>query len=109
MTHNDKTPRMSAGASQKNLAAGGGGGLDAIVSQSLPKAKQQGLFPASSADDGVPVVRPIVLATRGRVEFAGHCPKCGQMHRHVHLGKTTAPCGARYNLQPRRGRMRKAA
>ncbi|MDW8805622.1 hypothetical protein P1P68_12720 [Streptomyces scabiei] len=109
MTHNDKTPRMSAGASQKNLAAGGGGGLEAIVSHPLPKAQQQGLFPAATADDGVPVVRPIALATRGRIEFAGRCPKCGQMHRHVHLGKTTAPCGARYNLQPRRRRMRKAA
>lgn len=109
MTQNDKTPRGLSGASHKNLAAGGGGGLDAIVSQPLPKAQQQGLFPASSATDDLPVVRPIALATRGRVEFTGRCPGCDGWHRHVHLGKVSGPCGARYNLQPKRGRMRRAA
>lgn len=109
MTQNDKTPRMVAGASQKNLAAGGGGGLGAIVSQPLPKAQQQGLFPASSTTDGLPIVRPIALATRGRVEFTGRCPGCDAWHRHVHLGNATGPCGTRYNLQPKRGRTRRAA
>lgn len=109
MSTNDKTPRVVAGASQKNLAAGGGGGLDAIVTHPLPKAQQQGLFPASSADDGVPVVRPIALATRGRVEFTGRCPRCDGWHRHIHLGKVTAPCGAQYRLEPKRGRTRRAA
>jgi hypothetical protein len=109
MTENAETPRVLAGASQKNLAAGGGGGLEAIVSHPLPKAQQPGLFPASSANDGLPVVRPIALATRGRVEFTGRCPRCDGWHRHIHLGKVTGPCGARYNLQPKRGRGRRAA
>lgn len=108
MTTNDETPRGVAGASQKNLAAGGGGGLEAIVSHPLPKAHQQGLFPESSAADGLPVVRPIALATRGRVEFTGRCPKCDGWHRHIHLGKVTGPCGARYRLEPRRGRRGRA-
>lgn len=109
MTQNEKTPRRVAGASQKNLAAGGGGGLEAIVSQPLPKAQQQGLFPAASTTDVLPVVRPIAIATRGRVEFTGRCPKCDGWHRHIHLGKVTGPCGGRYNLQPKRGRTRRAA
>jgi hypothetical protein len=109
MNQNDKTPRAESGASQKNLAAGGGGGLDAIVSQPLPKAQQQGLFPASSTTDGLPIVRPIAIATRGRVEFTGRCPKCDGWHRHIHLGKVTGPCGGRYSLQPKRGRTRRAA
>jgi hypothetical protein len=109
MTTNDKTPRVVAGASHKNLAAGGGGGLDAIVSHPLPKAQQPGLFPASSAHDGLPVVRPIAIVTRGRIEFTGRCPKCDGWHRHIHLGKVTAPCGGRYNLQPKRARTRRAA
>lgn len=67
-------------------------------------AHQTSLFPASDAVDGLPIVRPIALATRGRVEFTGHCPGCDAWHRHVHLGKVAGPCGTRYNLQPRRGR-----
>jgi hypothetical protein len=109
MTMNDKTPRGLSGASQKNLAAGGGGGLDAIVSHPLPKAQQQGLFPVSSTNDALPVVRPIALVTRGRVEFTGRCPKCDSWHRHVHLGAVSAPCGGRYRLEPKRGRARRAA
>lgn len=69
-------------------------------------ADQAELFPvdAGSVDDHLPVVRPIALATRGRVEFTGRCPKCDAWHRHIHLGKVTGPCGGRYRLQPKRGR-----
>lgn len=108
MNENSKTPRGLAGASER-LAAGGGVGLDAIVPQPLPPAQQQGLFPASSADDGLPIVRPLALATRGRVEFTGRCPNCDSWHRHVHLGAVRAPCGAQYRLEPRRGRRGRAA
>lgn len=87
MTTNAKTRRRQSGGSQEVLFADG---TDTTVSP-------------------LPVVRPIVLATRGRIEFAGRCPKCGQMHRHVSLGKTIAPCGCRYILQPHRGRTRRAA
>ncbi|WP_432020971.1 hypothetical protein [Streptomyces sp. 1222.5] len=99
MTQNSKAPRVVAGAPHKNLAAGSGGGLDAIVSHPLPKAHQQGLFPASPAEEHLPVVRPVVLVTRGRVEFMGRCWKCDGWHRHIHLGKVTAPCGGRYRLE----------
>jgi hypothetical protein len=69
-------------------------------------ADQAALFPVSSgvADDHLPVVRPIALATRGRVEFTGRCPRCDGWHRHIHLGKVTGPCGARYRLEPKRTR-----
>lgn len=74
-------------------------------------ADQAALFPVDSgvADDRLPVVRPIALATRGRVEFTGRCPRCDGWHRHIHLGKVTGPCGARYRLEPKRRRTRRAA
>ncbi|MDX3708792.1 hypothetical protein PV733_07360 [Streptomyces europaeiscabiei] len=110
MTENAETPRVLAGASQKNLAAGGGGGLEAIVSHPLPKAQQAELFHVDEATALYPIARPLPLATRGRTEYGVRCPKCGQMHRHVHLGLVDrAPCGARYYVQPKRGRGRRAA
>ncbi|GHD13282.1 hypothetical protein GCM10010313_37930 [Streptomyces violarus] len=48
---------------------------------------------------------PMIMATRGRVEFAVRCPECGHLHRHVNLGIVDAPCGTSYNLGPRRGRV----
>jgi hypothetical protein len=69
---------------------------------------QAELFPVDSTDDSLPVVRPLALATRGRLEFTGRCPGCDEWHRHVHLGTVTGPCGTRYNLQPR-GRQGRAA
>lgn len=74
-------------------------------------AGQAALFPVDSGaiDGRLPVVRPIALATRGRVEFTGRCPRCDGWHRHIHLGKVTGPCGARYNLQPKHGRGRRPA
>lgn len=48
--------------------------------------------------------RPLVLITRGRVEYTAKCPGCSNWHRHRHLGDVRGPCGTRYELQPRRGR-----
>jgi hypothetical protein len=52
----------------------------------------------------VPRVRPYLIATRGRVEYAVRCPACKHMHRHISLGIHQGPCGAEYNVRPRRGR-----
>ncbi|MEU4012089.1 hypothetical protein AB0H30_27010 [Streptomyces pseudogriseolus] len=62
---------------------------------------QQSLFPA---EPGTLTARPLVLVTRGRVEYLAHCPKCRDWHRHVHLGNVTGPCGTDYELQARRER-----
>lgn len=84
MTTNAKTRRGLAGGSQQEVLFSGG-----TSTTVLP----------------LPVVRPIVLTTRGRIEFTGRCPKCEGWHRHIHLGVVRAPCGSQYNLQPaRRGR-----
>jgi hypothetical protein len=50
--------------------------------------------------------RPLVLITRGRVEFTAKCPGCDNWHRHRKLGDVQGPCGTFYELQPRRGRSR---
>jgi hypothetical protein len=47
----------------------------------------------------------MIVATRGRVEFAVRCPECGHLHRHISLGIVDAPCGTSYNLGIRRGRV----
>ncbi|MEU6339951.1 hypothetical protein ABZ883_03245 [Streptomyces sp. NPDC046977] len=63
---------------------------------------------AGGSDNTVPRVRrarPVLIATRGRIEFITRCPGCKHMHRHIHLGIVDAPCGASYNLGPRRGRV----
>ncbi|GGL30334.1 hypothetical protein GCM10010095_14320 [Streptomyces anthocyanicus] len=79
MTQNAQTPRGQAGASQEVLFAAEGGTVASVA-------------------------RPLVLITRGRVEFLAHCPGCRDWHRHVHLGNVTGPCGAEYELQPRRAK-----
>jgi hypothetical protein len=79
MTTKAKTRRGVADGSQQVLF---GGGTDTTVPR-------------------LPIVRPIALATRGRVEFTGRCPGCDAWHRHIHLGKVTGPCGASYDLRPR--------
>lgn len=79
---------------------------------SLPDGKvavQQQLFAGPEPTTDHPVARPFVLATRGRVEYGVRCPRCGEMHRHIFLGLVRAPCGARYYVQPKRGRTRRAA
>lgn len=78
MSTNTETPRHPSGGSQEVLFATGG--TDASVA------------------------RPLVLITRGRIEYLAHCPSCKDWHRHVHLGTVTGPCGTEYELQPRRGR-----
>ncbi|MFK4595724.1 hypothetical protein [Streptomyces pristinaespiralis] len=65
-----------------------------------PGPSQEVLF-AAGDKNAASVARPLVLVTRGRVEFLAHCPKCSDWHRHVHLGKVTGPCGTKYDLQPR--------
>ncbi|MGW3273968.1 hypothetical protein ACWDFH_21215 [Streptomyces kronopolitis] len=75
----------------------------AVAASIVPQAPDEthegnGLFPVDSQP---PIARPLVLVTRGRVEFLGRCPNCQNMHRHTHLGKVTGPCGAEYELQPK--------
>lgn len=72
-------------------------------------AEQQQLFAAPAPKTDHPIARPFLLATRGRTEYGVRCPKCGDMHRHVFLGLVRAPCGARYYVEPKRGRARRAA
>lgn len=79
MTRNAETRQGQTGGSQEVLFAAGGG-------------------------TAVSVARPLVLITRGRVEFLAHCPKCRDWHRHIHLGTVTGPCGTEYELQPRRAK-----
>lgn len=53
----------------------------------------------------LPRVRPYLVATRGRIEYVVRCPACKHMHRHITLGLHLSPCGAEYNIRPRRGRL----
>ncbi|AYL34825.1 hypothetical protein ACG2OD_32210 [Streptomyces sp. PDY-4] len=74
-------------------------GASPIVPQSAVDAHQgDALFPSEPA---TPIARPLVLVTRGRIEYLGRCPHCQNMHRHTHLGKVTGPCGREYELQPK--------
>lgn len=95
MTRNAEKGLLGTGPSQEDQAAGGSRSVVRMPHGS--DSAQQGLFPAS---DEPPIVRPIALATRGRVEFTGKCP-CGNWHRHVHLGLVTGPCGTEYRLMTR--------
>ncbi|MFI9610358.1 hypothetical protein ACIHCM_01380 [Streptomyces sp. NPDC052023] len=79
MSTNEETRQGQTGGSQEVLFAAGGGTAPSVA-------------------------RPLVLITRGRVEFLAHCPACKDWHRHVHLGTVTGPCGTEYELQPKRGR-----
>ncbi|MEV8036721.1 hypothetical protein [Streptomyces sp. NPDC086182] len=54
----------------------------------------------------MPIVRPLVVVTSGRIETAVRCPNCADWHRHVGLGKRRAPCGAIYRIQPRHAQSR---
>lgn len=97
MTMNAENRPWLAGGSQEDSAAGGKSA--ATVPQLSDNAHQgDGLFPAPPAP---PIARPLVLMTRGRVEYLGRCPHCRNMHRHTHLGKVTGPCGREYELQPK--------
>lgn len=81
MTTNAETRRLDSGGSQEVLFAAGGGTVPTV-----------------------PLARPVLVVTAGRVEYAARCPKCRDWHRHVSLGLKVAPCGTRYELAPRRGR-----
>ncbi|MER6402999.1 hypothetical protein ABT269_05585 [Streptomyces viridosporus] len=97
MTRNAETPRGLTGAFQEDSAAGGSSAV--TVPQLSDDAQQgDGLFPGEPAPA---IARPLVLVTRGRVEYLGRCPHCRNMHRHTHLGKVTGPCGREYELQPK--------
>lgn len=64
-----------------------------------------GITVAHASDNRQPLsARPLVLITRGRVEYTAKCPGCSNWHRHRHLGDVRGPCGTRYELQPRRRR-----
>lgn len=100
MTTNTNEPRevLAPGVREDQQAGGSGSAL------SLPHQTdglQQGLFPAEPAPLSA---RPLVLVTRGRVEYLARCPHCKDWHRHVHLGQVTGPCGTEYELQPRRAK-----
>lgn len=100
MTQNSSEPRRMRGAGVREDQAAGG----SRSAPSLPHASdgpQQGLFPVDPAPLSA---RPLVLITRGRVEYLAHCPNCRDWHRHVHLGNVTGPCGTEYELQSKRGR-----
>lgn len=89
MTANAETPRRLSGASREDR---GGGSIPATVAQ--PTDIPRGSLSA----------RPLVLITRGRIEYTAKCPGCGNWHRHRHLGDVKGPCGTCYELQPRRAR-----
>lgn len=77
--------------------------LDARSRQS--NAAVAPLTVAHGSDNRQPLsARPLVLITRGRVEYTAKCPGCSNWHRHRHLGDVRGPCGTRYELQPRRRR-----
>ncbi|MFI5671316.1 hypothetical protein [Streptomyces sp. NPDC051704] len=100
MTRNEKDPQQVATARGPKVSATNGS-TAASLSHSAPAAQQGGLFPGG---DTKPVARPLVLITRGRVEYLAYCPECRVMHRHVHLGNVTGPCGTEYELRSRQGR-----
>ncbi|WP_331448023.1 hypothetical protein [Streptomyces xanthochromogenes] len=85
MNRNAKKGRLDPGPSQKVSAASGS------TTTSLPQ----------TADNRQLSARPLVLITRGRVEFTAKCPGCSNWHRHRKLGDVEGPCGTQYELQPR--------
>ncbi|MEU3363869.1 hypothetical protein [Streptomyces pseudogriseolus] len=98
MTMNAEMPHGQGAAFQEDQAADG-----SRSAATVPQQPSQGdaLFPVTPAPLSA---RPLVLVTRGRVEYLAHCPNCRDWHRHVHLGNVTGPCGTEYELQSRRGR-----
>lgn len=96
MTQNAETPRAESGAFQEDLA---GGEAAPIVPHGTNSAHQgDALFPGEPT---IPIARPVVVMTTGRIEYAARCPKCRTWHRHISLGEKDAPCGAHYLLQPK--------
>ncbi|MEV5314265.1 hypothetical protein [Streptomyces sp. NPDC052610] len=97
MTMNAEKGPVVTAPSQEDSAAGG------KSAATVPQASPHG--DALFSIDPVPLTaRPLLLITRGRVEYLAHCPHCRDWHRHVHLGHVTGPCGTEYELQPRRAK-----
>lgn len=96
MTERTETRQGLTGGSQEVSATSGA--TTSSLPQATDRAQQQGLFPT---DDHLPVARPVVVMTSGRIEYAARCPECRCWHRHVSLGEKDAPCGAHYLLQPK--------
>lgn len=92
MSQNSSEPRESLAPGVREDQAAGGSRSTATVAQQreVPRG------PLSA--------RPLVLITRGRVEYTAKCPGCGNWHRHTHLGDVQGPCGTEYELQPRRAK-----
>lgn len=103
MTENANEPREGLTPGVREDQAAGGGRSVVSMPQPSDSAQQAGLFPTEVPQEPLSA-RPLVLVTRGRVEYLAHCPHCKDWHRHVHLGKVSGPCGVEYELQPRRGR-----
>lgn len=99
MNQNATNPeQLDPARDSEDLTAGGSG---ASLPQGKARAQQPGLFPGRNSR---PIARPVIVGTAGRIEYAARCPQCRDWHRHVSLGEKTAPCGAVYLLEPRRGR-----
>lgn len=90
MTTNAETRRGLTGGSQEAIFAVGAEAAAATIAQPT-------------------VARPVLVATSGRTEYAVRCPGCRAWHRHTSLGEKTAPCGSAYLVEPRRGRVGRAA
>lgn len=100
MSQNSNEPRRVRGAGVREDQQAGGSRSLASLPQAAVDA-QQGLFPV---DPRPLTARPLVLITRGRVEYTAKCPGCASWHRHRHLGDVKGPCGTEYELQAKRGR-----
>lgn len=89
MNPNSNEPReaLTPGVREDQAAAGSRSVATVAHASDIP---QQGLS-----------ARPLVLITRGRIEFTAKCPGCGNWHRHRHLGDVRGPCGTAYELQPK--------
>lgn len=99
MTENENGPQVLETPRDREDQTADGSRSVVSMPQATVRAQQGAFFPGSGEP---PIVRPLALVTRGRVEFMGRCPGCDRHHRHVHLGLVTAPCGARYRLQTKR-------
>lgn len=89
MTQNAETPRGLTGAFPEDSATGGSSAATVAQPTGVPRGSLS--------------ARPMMLVTRGRIEYLTRCPGCDELHRHTALGTVTGPCGAQYELQPRRG------
>lgn len=97
MTQNSNEAGM-LGASRLREKSARGGAAPIVGHASDNAHEGDGLFPGTPAPL---TARPLVLITRGRIEYTAKCPGCGQWHRHRKLGDVEGPCGTTYELQPK--------